>query len=254
MSNNGNDITYGVAGWPVKQSLSPEIHNHWLAQQGINESYGLLEIEPEELNEKIEDLVAAGLKGFNVTVPHKIAIMAELDDIDEIAKAVGAVNTVRVDEGGKLLGTNTDVYGFLHNLKVKAPEWCSDEPALILGAGGASRAAVYGLLQVGVPKIYITNRTLSKAETLSRELGSDIVIPISWESRESVIGDVSLIVNTTTFGMAGCAKLDLDLSTVKYAASRVPNTQSHHGLPLTRQPVSSACKIDPLLISVRISA
>ncbi len=215
MSNKGNDITYGVVGWPVKQSLSPEIHNHWLAQQDIKERYGLLEIDPEKLKEKIEKFVAAGLKGFNVTVPHKIAIMAELDDIDEIAKTVGAVNTVTVNEDGKLSGTNTDVYGFLHNLKIKAPEWCADKPALILGAGGASRAAVYGLLQAGVPKIYISNRTLSKAEALSREFGSDAVIPISWESRESVVGDVSLIVNTTTLGMAGCAKLELDLSTAQ---------------------------------------
>ena len=212
MSSNKSDITYGVIGWPVKQSLSPQIHNHWLAQQGIKENYGLLEIEPKELNEKIEHLVVAGLKGFNVTVPHKIAMMAELDDIDDIAKTVGAVNTVTVSDDGKLSGTNTDVYGFLHNLKLKAPNWCAKEPALILGAGGAARAAVYALLQAGVPKIYITNRTQSKAEDLSRKFGSDIVIPIAWEDRESVVGEVALIVNTTTLGMVGCAKLDLDLT------------------------------------------
>lgn len=212
MSSNNNDITYGVTGWPVKQSLSPQIHTHWLAQQGIKESYGLLEIEPKELKEKIEYLVAAGLKGFNVTVPHKIAIMAELDDIDDIAKTVGAVNTVTVGENGKLSGTNTDVYGFLHNLKLKAPNWCVDKPALVLGAGGAARAAAYALLQAGVPKIYIANRTLSKAEELSRELGRDTLVPLSWQSRETVVGEVSLIVNTTTLGMTGCAKLELDLT------------------------------------------
>lgn len=215
MNSDKDDITYGVVGWPVKQSLSPEIHNHWIVQQGIKECYGLLEIEPKDLKEKIEQLVAAGLKGFNVTVPHKVAIMAELDSIDEIAKAVGAVNTVMVDADAKLSGTNTDVYGFLHNLKSKAPNWCVDKPALILGAGGAARAAAYGLLQAGVPKIYITNRTLSKAEDLSRELDGDILMPISWESRESVIGDVSLIVNTTTLGMAGCAELELDLTSAQ---------------------------------------
>lgn len=212
MSNNGNGITYGVMGWPVKQSLSPEIHNHWITQQDIKERYGLLEIEPKHLKENTAQLVVSGLKGFNVTVPHKIAIMAELDDIDDIAKIVGAVNTVTVGEDGKLSGTNTDVYGFLHNLKLKAPNWCADKPALILGAGGAARAAVYGLLQAGVPKVYITNRTLSKAEGLSREFGSDVVMPILWESRESVVGDVALIVNTTTLGMAGCAELEFDLT------------------------------------------
>ena len=145
-------------------------------------------------------------------MPHKIAIMAELDDIDDIAKTVGAVNTVTVGEDGKLSGTNTDVYGFLHNLKLKAPNWCVDKPALILGAGGAARAAAYALLQAGVPKIYITNRTLSKAEGLSKEFGSDTMVPLSWQSREAVVDQVSLIVNTTTLGMAGCAKLELDLT------------------------------------------
>lgn len=212
MSINNNDITYGVMGWPVKQSLSPELHNHWLEQQGINEYYGLIEIAPQDLDDKVLQLVSAGLKGWNVTVPHKINMMLLCDEISLTAKAIGAVNTVKVIEG-RLYGTNTDAYGFIQNLINIAPAWNSWNAALVIGAGGAARAAVYALREAGVSKIYIANRTFEKAQELCTDLGGDNIAALKWQDRESVISDVSLIVNTTTLGMTGCAELELDLST-----------------------------------------
>ena len=212
MSKKIKDNSYGLIGWPVKQSLSPELHNHWLAQQGIDEYYSLYEVSPDELAEKTQQMIKAGIKGWNVTVPHKIAIMLLVDEIDATAKAVGAINTIKVGADGKLFGTNTDVYGFLENLREKAPEWNKDKPALILGAGGAARAAAYALKEAGTTKVYISNRTFEKVEALCADLGGEPLVPLQWQERESVIAEVSLIVNATSLGMAGSRELELDIS------------------------------------------
>lgn len=209
-----NTMTYGVMGWPIKQSLSPELHNHWLEQQGIDEKYGLLEISPEALRFKTKELVARGLKGWNITVPHKTAMLNLCDEISPTAKSIGAVNTVKLVDG-HLYGTNTDAYGFIKNLVNKAPTWNSRKAALVLGAGGAARAAVYALIEAGVPKVYISNRTYEKAEKLCDELGAVVLEPLAWDDRETIVGDVSLIVNTTTLGMAGSPELVMDLSSAK---------------------------------------
>jgi|FLOH01.1.fsa_nt_gi shikimate dehydrogenase len=214
MSLSPHDVSYGVMGWPVKHSLSPELHNYWLAQQRIDEQYGLLEIEPKDLREKTEKLVAAGLKGWNVTVPHKINMMLLCDEISQTAKIIGAVNTVKIVDD-RLFGTNTDAYGFIQNLINKVPTWNSQKAALVIGAGGAARAAVYSLCEAGVPKIYIANRTYQKAYELCADFGYNNMTALEWEDRESVIADVSLIVNTTTLGMTGLSELEFDLSTAK---------------------------------------
>ena len=205
------NITYGVMGWPVKQSLSPELHNHWLRQNTIDETYGLLEVAPEALEAATADLVKKGLKGWNITVPHKTNMMVLCDEISPTAKSIGAVNTVKVMRD-RLYGTNTDAYGFIQNLINKVPDWNSRKAALVIGAGGAARAAVYALIEAGVPKIYLANRTFSKAEELRVDLGANTVVPLKWEDRESVVEKTSLIVNTTTLGMTGSHSLEFDLS------------------------------------------
>ncbi len=204
-------FTYGVMGWPVKQSLSPELHNHWLRQNHIDERYGLLEISPEALEITTSNLVKSGLKGWNITVPHKTNMMMLCDELSPTAKAIGAVNTVKV-MGDRLYGTNTDAYGFIQNLINKAPAWNSRKAALVIGAGGAARAAVYALLEAGVPRIYIANRTFSKAEEIRIDLGANTVVTLKWQDRESVVSETSLIVNTTTLGMAGSHSLEFNLS------------------------------------------
>ncbi len=201
-----------VIGWPIDHSLSPTIHRHWLAQYNITGQYDPIAVAPNELEAKITSLVGAGYNGFNVTIPHKTNIMACLDYIDPIAKRVGAVNTVWV-EGGKLMGANSDVFGFLAHLEASAGKaWQRQMPALVIGAGGAARAVVVTLLDAGVSEVRLTNRTISKADEIAAHLQETRVKVIHWEGRNQAISGVGLIVNTTSLGMAGNPALDIDLS------------------------------------------
>lgn len=196
-----------VIGHPVKHSLSPMIHNHWIKKYGIDGSYEAIDIPPINLPEALLALIAQGYKGFNVTIPHKVAVMDLCDEIDDVAKEIGAVNTIRV-ESGKICGTNTDAFGFIENLRDQQPEWKPESGfALVLGAGGAAKAIVYALQQAGVPEIIVSNRTREKAE----ELG---VATIDWQDRSRKAKDAALIVNTTSLGMVGQDPLDIDLSGV----------------------------------------
>lgn len=202
-----------VTGWPVKHSRSPLIHNHWLKQHGIDGCYEKRPCEPGEFASFISEFRNEGFAGGNVTLPFKEQAFALADEIDEVAKAIGAANTVW-HEGGKLHATNTDAYGFLANLDQQAADWDSAEKkmrgALVLGAGGASRAITYGLLERGFANITIANRTVLKAEKLAAEFGagcsgSDIAaLPL--EAREA-----ALVVNTTSLGM-GDGKRPVDPS------------------------------------------
>lgn len=207
-------IKAGVIGYPVKHSKSPRIHGTWLKEYGINGSYESVEIAPDNFEATIKELITEGYKGFNVTIPHKINIMTLCDTIDETAKAIGAVNTVTVDENGKLTGYNTDSFGFIENLKEKQPAInFNNGSALLIGAGGAARACAYGLLKEGIKKLYLTNRTRQKAETIAEDLKSygDIEI-INWDNRNAFPEDLILLANTTALGMEGQPSLDIDLS------------------------------------------
>src|SRR5690606_16420008 len=149
------------AGWPVAHSRSPLIHRHWLAALGIAGSYELFPVAPEDAPAFFRDLPESGLAGCNGTVPLKEIAFAALDEADGVAAALGAVNTLWIEDE-KLHGGNTDVHGFLANLDERTPGWDSfPGPALVLGAGGAARAAVYGLLARGFAPVYVLNRTES---------------------------------------------------------------------------------------------
>lgn len=212
-----NDIMKaGVIGHPIKHSKSPLIHNYWIRRYDVNASYEAIDIAPEELEQRIRALVKDGFKGFNVTIPHKQSIMEVCDEVDEIAQKVGAVNTVIVSEDGKLRGTNTDVFGFIENLKEAERQFgyswnIAHGSALVLGAGGAARAVVKGLIDAGAPEIYVANRTFGKADQL-RDLDRAKVKPIPWEEREEVLGNINLVVNTTALGMDGQPELEMNLS------------------------------------------
>lgn len=201
----------GVIGYPIHHSKSPIIHGHWIEEYDLTGTYETIEIAPENLKEDIQKLVDQGFHGFNATIPHKENIMALCDEVDETAKAIGAVNTILIKDR-KLFGSNTDVFGFIQNIKQEVPHFdFKNKRAVVLGAGGAARAIVYAFKQEDVSEIIITNRTREKAESLI-ELAPDQVRVIDWESREDALKGADLLVNTTPLGMEGQLALELDLT------------------------------------------
>jgi shikimate dehydrogenase len=203
----------GIIGHPVHHSLSPLIHTGWIKRHGLDAAYDAIDVAPGNLAEKIAELVERGYAGFNVTLPHKQALLNLCDDIDPVARAIGAVNMVTARDG-KLHGSNTDAYGFIENLKQQYPDFDGAAgPALVLGAGGAARAVIYALLAENVPEIILCNRTMPRAEALARESFCRGKVRVSgWADRAAEAGKATLIVNATSLGMAGQAALDMDLS------------------------------------------
>ena len=200
----------GVLGWPVAHSLSPRLHGHWLERYGIDGAYLPLAVKPEDFETALAGLVAAGFAGFNVTVPHKEAAYDACDRLDETARRIAAVNTIVVEDG-RLLGRNSDAYGFAENLRTGCPSWRpAAGPALVLGAGGAARAVVAALADLGVPEICLCNRTASRAVSLAATLGGGIQV-IDWAERAAACSGLGLLVNTTSLGLSGHEPLALDL-------------------------------------------
>ncbi len=197
-----------VIGWPVEHSRSPLIHNYWLKHYGIAGEYRREAVPPEQFGTFVSSLDARGYVGANVTVPHKEAALA-LSQPDDRARAVGAANTLWLDGG--LRSTNTDVEGFLDNLDACASGWDRGATnAVVLGAGGAARAVVYGLIARGVPRIVVINRTLARATALRDRFGP-CVCPASWTELETALADAALLVNATTLGMQGQLGLVVDV-------------------------------------------
>lgn len=203
-------IRAAVIGHPVAHSLSPSIHNYWFRRYGIEGEYTALDIEPADLAARLSVLAQEGYAGFNVTVPHKQTVIPLCRHLDDSARAIGAVNTV-VIRNGALEGHNTDAYGFVENLREQQPHLAlSSIPALLLGAGGAARAAVYGLIQEGCPEIVLANRSRENAELLARDFPS--VRVVEWSAREDVCAEVGLLVNTTVLGMKSQDPLMMNLT------------------------------------------
>ncbi len=199
-----------VIGWPVEHSRSPLIHNYWLKHYGIAGEYRRELVPREEFASFVASLAARGYVGANVTVPHKEAALA-LSEPDERARAVGAVNTLSF-AGGVLRSTNTDVEGFLANLDACAPQWEKNAGhAVVLGAGGAARAVIYGLLARGLKHVVVANRTAARAEAIRQTFG-ERVRPMSWEEIAPNLSGAALLVNTTTLGMKGQPGLAIDIT------------------------------------------
>jgi len=204
-------IKAGVIGHHIKHSKSPLIHNHWIEKYVLSGEYSAIDIAPERLKEGVQELIDQGFAGFNVTIPHKQEIFKLCADVDDTARAIGAVNTVVV-RNGVLHGTNTDAFGFIENVRQSA--YGVDfvhRPAVVLGAGGAARAIVYGLIEAGAGQIIILNRTADKAKDVA-EINTDIVRVAPWEARAEILRDCGLLVNTTSLGMTGKDALEIDLS------------------------------------------
>ena len=164
----------GLIGHPVSHSLSPFIHAHWMNQYRIDGAYSAIDVAPDDLKKSITTMVDDGYVGLNVTLPHKEDIAYLCDDLDETARAIGAVNTVVIDQNGLLRGHNTDADGFINHLKSSVPDFSlSGKHAVILGAGGAARAILYALLREDFEWITIFNRTRSRAVSIATDLDDD---------------------------------------------------------------------------------
>ncbi len=201
----------GVMGWPVAHSKSPPIFAHWFAETGIAGAYTRFAVPPEDFEETYRALPKAGLRGVNVTLPHKLAALDLADEASPAARAIGAANTISFDADGRISADNTDGYGFIENLREGAPGWnASAGPALVLGAGGAARAVIHALLEAGAPAIHLANRTRARAEALAAHFGPRVE-PIDWAARHRATGGVATIVNTTSLGMTGNQALELVL-------------------------------------------
>jgi len=194
-------ILLGLFGHPVQHSQSPIMHNTAFAELQLNYAYAAFDVEPEKLEEAVAGIRALGLRGVNVTIPHKVAIIPFLDEIDPLAKRIGAVNTV-VNENGKLIGYNTDGLGYVKSLVEETGIRLSEQVVTLLGAGGASRAVACTLAQEGVKEIRIINRSQEKAVKLAAHLESLVPTKV-FEPAEgfSAIQDSTLLINTTSIGM-----------------------------------------------------
>src|SRR5262244_962315 len=158
-----------LIGWPAAHSRSPLIHHYWLRKLGIAGGYSIEAVPPEEFADFVVRLRRHGFVGANVTIPHKERALA-LSVPDARATAVGAANTLWYD-GNELRSTNTDVEGFINNLDACAPGWDTAEEALVLGAGGSARAVVFGLVERGIKRVHLVNRTLARANALAEKFG-----------------------------------------------------------------------------------
>ncbi|MCO4317307.1 shikimate dehydrogenase [Phyllobacterium sp. 21LDTY02-6] len=199
-----------VTGFPIRHSRSPIIHGYWLKQHGIDGSYQAIEVAPEGFADFLASLEPNGYIGGNVTLPHKERAFDLCEKRDGAAEEIGAVNTLWF-ENGQLVGGNTDAFGFLANLDASQPGWDKRESALILGAGGACRAVIYGLKQRGFSEIHVANRTLSRAQELADRFGPTVT-PHEWAAVSELLGQADMIVNTTSLGMEGKEAFTLDIS------------------------------------------
>jgi shikimate dehydrogenase len=201
----------GVIGSPVAHSKSPQLHRHWLNTHGIQGHYIPMDVSRENLEQVIRTLPQMGFVGVNVTIPHKEAVMRLADQVTDRAILIGAANTLIFRADGKIHADNTDGYGFIENLRNGISDWNPKAgPAVVLGAGGSSRAVVASLLDAGVEEILITNRTRVRADKLREDFGHRLTV-IDWVQAGNVIEEAALLVNTTPLGMVGKPELRVPL-------------------------------------------
>jgi shikimate dehydrogenase len=208
----------GVMGFPVMHSRSPRLHNYWLAHYGLAGTYLPLAIQPERLDPALRALPALGFCGCNLTIPHKEAALALLDDVDPLARRIGAVNCVIVRPDGSLAGRNYDAFGYIESIREAHPHWRADVgPIVVIGAGGGARAVLAGLIEQGARDIRLINRTFARAAELTRTFGAAINA-IDWQERGRVLAGAAMLINTTNQGMIGEPPLDLALDRLPLTA------------------------------------
>jgi shikimate dehydrogenase len=199
-----------IVGWPAKHSRSPKLHGYWIKKYGLEGEYGIEEVTAEDFPSFISNLAGRGYVGCNITMPHKDAAF-QLSQPDERAKAVGASNTLYLDNG-VLRSTNTDIEGAMGALDAASPGWDKrTASAVVLGAGGACRAVIFGLIERGIETIHVANRTFDKAVEMQTRFGSKVK-PAHWDQLPELLKDAKLLINTTSLGMKGQPPLQIDLS------------------------------------------
>ena len=211
MAHPDRFLLAGVMGWPVMHSRSPMMHNYWLKKHGLAGTYVPLAIRPEHLAAALRGLHPLGFAGVNVTIPHKQEAMKIVDEVDALARSIGAISCVVVRPDGSLAGTNNDCYGFIQAVQQEQPGWRVDAgPIVVIGAGGGSRAVCYGLAQEGAKEIRLVNRSSERAKAIAEAFGGPIRA-LRWEQRNDALEDAATVVNTTSCGMVGQPPLDIKL-------------------------------------------
>ncbi|MCG8494305.1 MAG: shikimate dehydrogenase [Sneathiellales bacterium] len=214
----------GVMGFPISHSLSPRLHGYWIEKYDLQARYLAREVKPENLENELRSLPERCLqdqeifRGTNLTIPLKETALDLVDTLEEAARAIGAVNTVVLDDQNNLSGRNTDWIGFMDSLSDHLDiEEFKGKTALVLGAGGAARAIVYACLQMGFDKILVTNRTRARAEDLCLDMGSRCEV-LDWKDRDTVLKEIDLLVNSTSLGMTGQPPLEISIAGLKEGA------------------------------------
>ena len=214
----GSPPLAGVVGWPISHSLSPRLHGHWLKRYEIAGHYIPLGVKPQDFEPAIRALPKLGFRGVNLTLPYKESILGMADSVSDRASLIGAANTITFRDDGTMLADNTDGYGFVESIRAEVPSWdARSGPALVLGAGGASRAIVSSLLGIGSPEVMIANRTRQRAEILKDQFGAKIKV-VDWNRASDAAEDVAIVVNTTALGMAGKPDLPFQLDAAPQTA------------------------------------
>jgi shikimate dehydrogenase len=207
-----------VIGYPVAHSRSPLIHSYWLREYKLDGDYTRHEVKPEDIDQFLKNFLNGPFAGCNVTLPHKEAAARNVKDVTPVVRALGVANTLWL-ENGTLRADNSDVPGFLAHLDDTIPGWDGrTKHAVVLGAGGAARAVVYGLKERGVEKITIVNRSRERAEQLNREIKIETSIA-GFDRIDKLISSADLLVNTTSLGMKGQPPLEIDLKNLKKGAA-----------------------------------
>ena len=201
----------GVCGWPIHHSLSPLLHNFWLKELGLSGAYVHFAVRPDEALRAFRSLKSTSIAGVNVTAPLKQLAFEAADDHTPDAQKLGVSNCL-YKRGDKLIAHNTDLEGFAAPLiKAMGPKALSEQPVLIIGTGGASRAVIGALLSLNVPEIRITGRTDEKAEQLAAMVNVPSFYAVPWAERDKAVETAGLIINATSAGMTGKAQLDIDI-------------------------------------------
>lgn len=223
MSLTGAAKVAGIMGWPVAQAFSPRLHGFWLNELKLDGALVPLPVKPEDFSMVVRGLMKAGFKGSSVTIPHKEAAFAICHDVDLAARAAGAVNLLIFHENGRIEGCNTDATGLAASLKENlGAAFARGKPVVVLGAGGAARAAVVAAHHLGAAEVRILNRTKSRADTLANELGKQVLpklIVMADGAWATAAQDAALVIHTTSAGMKGAPSLDIDLGALPKTAA-----------------------------------
>ena len=230
----------GVIGNPIAHSKSPKLHNYWLSKYKINGFYIPFSVTNDKLETSIKSLIELGFSGVNITIPHKTSVLSFADSITDRAALIGAANTLYFSKSGKIHADNTDGYGFIQNIVDEIPDYdFYDKTALIYGAGGSARAIASALLSSGVKEVGITNRTRSKAQIISENLGAKVSV-VDWRAAPDTITKVDIIINATSMGMVGQPDFSQPISRAKKTALVVDIVYN----PLITELIKEAKKIN----------